>query len=116
MQSAAPIVALVTIITIAPQLAILEAHLAIPVRVNQFRLSLAQVQLLAHQSQLSQVSPQQLANKNLRKLVIVLSQHRLHTNLNQLKLAIVHLVRRQVAHHQAQQLHIGGNNQCLETS
>ena len=114
MQSAAPIVALVAILTIAPQLAILEAHLAIPVRVNQFRLSLAQVQLLAHQSQLSQVSPQQLANKNQLRLVIVRSQHHLHTNLNQLRLAIVHLVRRQVAHHQALKLHIEGNNQCSE--
>ena len=110
------LVTLIAILTIIPQLAILEIQLAILVQVNQPQLSLAQVQLLAHQNQLSQVLPQRLSNKNLRKLVIARNQRHLAINLNQLRLVIVHLVRRQVAHHQALKLHTEGNNQCLETS
>ena len=50
------------------------------------------------------------------QLVIARNQRHLAINLNQLRLVIVHLVRRQVAHHQALKLHTEGNNQCSETS
>ena len=46
-----PIVTLIAILTIVPQLAILEIQLAILVQVNQLQLNPAQVQLLAHQNQ-----------------------------------------------------------------
>ena len=69
------------------------------------------LQLLVHLNQF-----QLLRLNQLNQLVIVRNQHHLHTNLNPLKLATVHLVRRQVAHHQALKLHTEGNNQCSEIS